>query len=123
MNDFNIADNFKLSEFECRHCGTVRLSNRLVTLLQALRDTLGAPVVITSGYRCPTHNKAVGGSERSYHMQGKAVDIRVAPTGLSMQALASLCEKIGFKGIGINPAKGFIHVDVRDTKETVRFLY
>lgn len=47
-------------------------------VLQPLRDKLGKPVVITSGFRSPALNKAVGGSPNSQHMKGEAVDIRVS---------------------------------------------
>ena len=33
------------------------------------------PIIISSGYRCPALNKAVGGAKRSYHLQGRAADI------------------------------------------------
>ena len=36
--------------------------------IQALRDKLGIPLVVTSGYRYPAYNKQIGGSENSFHM-------------------------------------------------------
>jgi hypothetical protein len=51
---------------------------RLTTLiLQPLRDRLGQPVVITSGYRSPEVNAAVGGARNSAHLYGRAADIYV----------------------------------------------
>lgn len=51
---------------------------RLVeTLLDPLRNDLGQPVRVTSGYRSPQVNKAVGGSRTSRHMLGLAADIKV----------------------------------------------
>ena len=49
-------------------------------VLQPLRDFLGKPVVISSGYRCPELNKAVGGVRNSQHMKGEAADIHVENT-------------------------------------------
>ena len=46
-------------------------------VLQPLRIKLGRPVVITSGYRSPVLNRAVGGSPTSHHMQGRAADLIV----------------------------------------------
>lgn len=123
INNFQLTENFNLQEFECNHCNSVKLSSTLVTLLQALRDELRRPIVITSGYRCTLHNRAVGGAERSMHLLGMAVDIAIGPTGLSMDRLADLAESIGFTGIGTNPKKGFIHLDVRPSKDVVRFTY
>lgn len=44
-------------------------------VLQPLRDWIGCPILIGSGYRCPMLNRIVGGVENSQHMKGQAVDI------------------------------------------------
>jgi len=46
-----------------------------VNILQPLRDALGSPLKINSGYRCPSLNKAIKGSLTSQHMTGQAADI------------------------------------------------
>jgi zinc D-Ala-D-Ala carboxypeptidase len=46
--------------------------------LEMVRALIQAPIQITSGYRSPALNKAVGGSARSQHTRGEAADI-VAP--------------------------------------------
>lgn len=46
-------------------------------VLEPVRQRLGVPFVITSGFRCPALNKAVGGKENSYHLTGCACDIRI----------------------------------------------
>ncbi len=46
-----------------------------VNVLQPLRDALGTPIKINSGYRCPSLNKAIGGAQNSQHMTGHAADI------------------------------------------------
>lgn len=43
--------------------------------LDPLRAALGNPIVVTSGYRCPALNRAVGGAQASVHMKGYAADI------------------------------------------------
>ncbi|MDE6497934.1 MAG: peptidase M15 [Muribaculaceae bacterium] len=49
---------------------------RLVdTVLDPLRRAWGRSITVTSGYRCPELNKAVGGSKNSHHLQGMAADI------------------------------------------------
>lgn len=68
--------------------GPVELANlkRLVeTCLQPLRNKLGRPIIITSGYRSPKVNAAAGGSSTSAHMYGGAADIHVP--GLSAHDL------------------------------------
>ena len=53
-----------------------RLEDVVVNVLQPLRDLWGQPIIISSGYRCPALNAAVGGSSSSQHRLGEAVDIR-----------------------------------------------
>lgn len=45
-------------------------------ILDPLRKKWGRPIIVTSGYRCPKLNKAVGGASNSAHMYGQAADIR-----------------------------------------------
>ncbi|MCC5912463.1 MAG: DUF882 domain-containing protein [Clostridiaceae bacterium] len=110
MNKIQIAKNFQLWEFQCRG-GTqlVKLDNRLLEKLQQLRDRVGGPVNLTSGYRTLEHNQRVGGSPNSQHMLGRAADIQVP--GYSPETIARLAEELGFTGIGTYPT--FTHVDVR----------
>tara|TARA_R100001377_G_scaffold37236_2_gene20716 strand:- start:1832 stop:2281 length:450 start_codon:yes stop_codon:yes gene_type:complete len=44
-------------------------------LLQPLRDALG-PIRISSGYRNPSLNRAIGGSSKSQHCKGEALDLQ-----------------------------------------------
>jgi len=114
LNDLRISDNFKLCEFECKCCQRVKLDPRLIMRLEALRNAVKRPIHVLSGYRCPEHNKAIGGAPKSQHMQGKAADIRVE--GLDVEELANCADAIGFGGIGTYRKQGFVHVDVRDRK-------
>ena len=54
------------------------LRNLCLEVLQPLRDYVGAPVHINSGYRSPELNRAVGGVKNSQHCRGEACDIRIA---------------------------------------------
>lgn len=45
-------------------------------ILDPLREAWGAPIIVTSGYRCGKLNRAVGGATGSQHMYGQAADIR-----------------------------------------------
>lgn len=45
-------------------------------ILDPLREAWGAPIIVTSGYRCGRLNKAVGGATKSQHLYGQAADIR-----------------------------------------------
>ena len=51
------------------------LRNLCERVLEPLRERVKEPVIISSGYRCPALNKAVGGKNTSQHMKGEACDI------------------------------------------------
>ena len=59
--------------------------------LEAARVRLGgAPIVVSSGYRCPALNTAIGGSKTSQHMTGQAVDIICPRFGGPAEVAAAL---------------------------------
>lgn len=112
INYFQVTEHFNLREFQCKcGCGTLKISSRLIAMLEALRQELKVPFVITSGYRCPTHNANVGGDKNSFHMQGLACDI-ICPQGYSVEEFARICLDHGFS-VGAYHAQSFVHVDVR----------
>lgn len=52
------------------------LEKLINTVLDPLREAWGAPIIVTSGYRCPALNRAVKGSKTSQHVLGQAADIK-----------------------------------------------
>jgi hypothetical protein len=62
-------------------------------ILDPLREHLGRPVVISSGYRSPALNKAIGGSTTSQHCLGQAADITVP--GMTVPDLVATIRKLG----------------------------
>lgn len=72
------------------------------------------PFEIISGYRSPKTNNALRGksggvAKNSYHMQGKAVDLRLPGVSLKTVRKAALDLRMG--GVGYYPKSGFIHID------------
>ena len=61
---------------------------RLAALLEQVRALVGAPIAISSGYRSPALNRAVGGAASSAHVLGLAADLSTAK--LAPKALALL---------------------------------
>ena len=63
-----------------RNKPTAEEKNNLIKLaeniLDPLREKYGAPIIVTSGFRCEKLNKAVGGAKTSQHRLGQAADIR-----------------------------------------------
>ncbi len=78
--------------------------------LDDLRELVGKPFVINSGYRCPAHNREVGGAPNSQHLHGRAADIACHDAGMRY-ALLVAAPLFGMTGIGV--AKTFVHVDNR----------
>ena len=84
----NLSEHFTLEEFiATQHRG---IDNRpsplafenlkiLASVLEDVRLLLGVPILISSAYRCPDLNEAVGGSRNSRHMLGLAADF-IAPS-------------------------------------------
>lgn len=107
-----LTPNFDSNELRCKcGCGQCKINDRFVERLQLLRYKVGKPVIVTSGYRCPTHSVRVGGSYNDAHTHGIAADIYV--NGLSSIELARIAEDLHFGGIGIIDNK-CVHVDIRD---------
>ena len=115
-----LEENFSLWEFRCRDGSDVpeELMDNVILLaqnLQVLRDRVGVPVRIISGYRSPTYNKKIGGAKRSQHMVAKAADIKIdGMTPLEVKEVIVELIKEGkmHKG-GIGLYTTFTHYDVR----------
>ena len=65
--------------------------NHLAVYLDGIREKLGIPILVSSGYRCPLLNKAVGGVSNSQHLKGLAADLICA----DMSKLESILRETG----------------------------
>lgn len=64
-------------------------------ILDPLREAYGRPIIVTSGYRCPDLNRAIGGARNSQHMMGQAADIRtIEDTVTENKKLFDLAQKL-----------------------------
>lgn len=93
------------------------IDRKLLDLLCDLRLRLDTrePLQIISGYRSPAtnallHSLSGGVAQRSLHMDGKAVDIRIHGRELSLLRKTALAMKAG--GVGYYPSSNFVHVDI-----------
>jgi len=82
----------------------------LANRLQAVRDFVHQPLIVTSGYRTAAQNQAVGGRPHSYHLIGLAADV-VCPE-LPARALQQLL--VHWSG-GMGQYETFTHLDIRPT--------
>lgn len=110
-----LSEHFSVDEFACHHCGKcIVIHPRLLELLEQLRKNIGGfPLHINSGYRCPTHNAAVGGVPDSQHVKGTAADVAV-PRQMFFNDFLWHVQQLPFDWVGIYRQSNFIHVDVRD---------
>ena len=83
------TQNFKVSEFACKCCRQNKINQKVINMAQTIREALGLPVHVNSGYRCEKHNAEVGGVQKkidtktgkkiegsgSFHMYGLAADL------------------------------------------------
>jgi len=123
----NLTPHFTLEEFTASAKATkLKLDNtpppelihriiRTAEMLERIREKLGVPINITSGYRCATLNRAVGGVANSDHTQGWAADIVAPAYGPPFKialALAPLVDALGIGQLILEGVKGkqWVHV-------------
>lgn len=90
------------------------LRNLVINILQPLRNKFG-PMSISSGFRCPKLNTAIGGAVNSQHIYGMAADINVP--GLGNDDLAEyIRDNMDFDQVILEfytlgrPSSGWVHV-------------
>lgn len=72
-----LSSHFSEEELQCKCCRGLVVDDRLIQLLEKIRSLIGAPVIVTSGYRCSAHNAEIPeSSPTSYHVLGMAADIK-----------------------------------------------
>ena len=115
-----LEENFSLSEFRCKDGTEVPedLMDNVRVLaknLQVLRDHVGKPIIIISGYRTPKYNRRIGGARKSQHMLAKAADIKIR--GMSPKEVKATIVKLIKEGKmqpgGIGLYTTFTHYDIR----------
>lgn len=102
--------NFSPREMASKREGELKINYEAMDKLQALRSAIGRPLIITSAYRSPAHNKAVGGATGSKHLLAEAFDVRM--DNHEPHSFEAYAQQAGFKGFGYYPKKGFMHIDL-----------
>ena len=111
----NVSKNFKVKEFACNDgSDNVIIDEKLVDILQKIRDHFGVPVIINSAYRTAEYNARIGGVSNSQHTKGTAADIDVK--GISPKQVAQYAEYLMPDMGGIGEYETFTHVDVRGAR-------
>lgn len=124
MDTDRLSANFARAEFACRgvECcgGSAPVHPDLITLIQDIRDAVGVPICITSGFRCRTHNaRTKGAAPDSYHTLGMAADIHTHGA-VSLARLLAVSQAVirqhGYGWCYYKRGAGIIHVDCRPAK-------
>lgn len=84
------------------------LDSLVSNVLEPARERLGKPITVNSGFRCPIHNRAVGGVANSQHIRGEAADICCEDN----RRLAKIIVELGkFDQVILYPS--FVHVSFK----------
>ena len=130
LHIMQLTEHFTLSEFVRSETATNRHIDNTPTqevienlralcrnVLEPARVAFGAPIYITSGYRCAALNKAVGGKPTSQHLRGEAADLQVR----GVENLRKLYNAIKSRGVfdqllfESNGATKWIHVSYKQS--------
>ena len=138
-NKFMLSKNFALDEFtKSATANRLGISNMpdpvaisnlqalVDNVLQPLRDAMGFPIVISSGYRSKVLNEAIKGAVNSQHMKGQAADI----VGLNKPAMFTyIKDNLPFDQLiweaGTNSSPDWIHVSYNSAfnrKQVLRYV-
>lgn len=116
-NEFRNIKYFKRSEFNCGcGCGFNHIDLRLVKILDMIRSHFGKPVIITSGVRCVTYNRKVGGVTGSFHVKNKAADFYVK--GVNVYTVLAFCQTLvnqrvlNYTYTNNTNMSGAVHIDI-----------
>ena len=119
MRDVEEKGYFARSEFTCKcGCGTNKVQQDLIDMLNVIRETFGREVTVTSGTRCVANNAKAGGATNSNHLTGHAADIRCTDKSMTPTQMYDVVMRLHREGkipqlAGISKNYDtIIHVDV-----------
>lgn len=110
-----LSPHFHQNEFRCccqgRYCNgfPAEMHTALISGLEQIRNSFNRPLLITSGVRCQTRNREVGGIVHSKHLIGHAADCYIP--GVSVDTLADAARQAGL-GVIIYDDQGFCHLEI-----------
>lgn len=107
----------------------LNLTALIENVLDPLREAWGKPITVTSGYRCPALNKAVGGVPTSQHQSGHAADI-TAGSRTDNKKLFNLIrdlrlpyDQLIFEKGSLNEGPAWIHVSYDPQRNRREVIY
>ena len=121
-----ITKNFTLTELTRTSTGITNHPNKeqvasIIKLcdkvLQPARDMYGKPIHITSGYRSPAVNRAVGGVRNSQHLLGEAADITVFTKEENKKLFEIIRDNLSFDQLINERDFSWIHVSYKSKED------
>ena len=107
----DLAKYFDRSEFACKcGCGQNTVDAQLLQILVDIREHFSRKMIITSGNRCPMHNRVIGGAPSSWHLIGRAADVQVE--GITPWLVSEAAAQYGASGI--KTYETWTHIDTRN---------
>lgn len=94
-----------------------KMNSDFLSKLDELRNNVGQPISILSSYRSPSYNSAVGGVRNSYHLQGRAVDIKCPNSSYRAKVIKEALNM----GLTVGVMRTSLHID--DRKDQILFHY
>lgn len=112
-----LCPNLAYGEFMCScsydFCDITLVNPQLLIAWEKMRNEWGSPILVTSGYRCQTHNKDIGGVDTSLHKRGSAIDIVPVGDKTNLVELDKIAKKYFSRTI-LYMDKKFIHCEKGD---------
>ncbi len=116
MKYFTIEEMCKTS-YKVENKPTEEQTQALWTLVQKVldvaREKLKMPIIVTSGFRCPTLNRLVGGSPTSQHVLGEAADLVCKDNRLLFEILSTMDYDQLIWEYGDDNAPAWVHVSYK----------
>lgn len=112
---------FSKAEFRCRETQENNVTEELIMALDTLRERVGFPLIVTSGFRSVNHSAEINKKSPGTHTRGIAADLKVTNGFERMNIVHEALKMEVFSGIGIH--KDFIHLDMRDSTPVMWSYY
>lgn len=116
MINWDNYPNFSKAEFDCKHTGQNKMRPEFLETLQMIRETFGRKMIVSSGYRHPTHPVEARKDKPGEHTYGVAADIRIH--GQDALDLIIIAYGYGIRRIGVQQGGyvngRFIHLGAGD---------
>lgn len=123
MNELIKSDKAKQHNINNMPTNAETLDNMLILIiqcLQPLRNFIGKPIIVNSGYRCQKLNTLVNGAPNSQHLTGQACDFVVQ--GLTINQIIEKVKASGIEYDQLIDEKHWVHISYNKNKNRKQFL-